>query len=116
MLFRVVVRDQRGGVTDDDVLLTVNAGAGPFRVTAPNTNVVWPGGSSQTVTWDVSNTNGATINCGFVRILLSTDGGQTFPFTLANSTSKDGSETVAIPSNLLPAARLPFYEPNSYAI
>ncbi len=99
--FRVVARDQRGGVTDDEVRLTVNASAGPFLVTTPNTNVIWPGGSQQTVTWSVNNTNTAPINCANVRLLLSTDGGLTFPHTLASSTANDGSETVTVPGNLI---------------
>jgi uncharacterized protein (TIGR03437 family) len=98
--FKVIVRDQRGGVADDTVALTVVSGAGPFAVTAPNTNVSWAGGSSQTVTWSVNNTNAAPINCAQVRILLSTDGGNTFPHTLLSSTANDGSETIVVPSGL----------------
>jgi uncharacterized protein (TIGR03437 family) len=98
--FKVIVRDQRGGIADDDVVINVESGAGPFAVTAPNTNVSWAGGSSQTVTWNVNKTNAAPINCAQVRILLSTDGGNTFPLTLLSSTPNDGSETISVPSGL----------------
>jgi uncharacterized protein (TIGR03437 family) len=96
--FKVTVRDQRGGVSDDDVLIEVDGGSGPFAVTAPNTNVSWTGGTQQTVTWNVNKTNAAPVNCTQVRLLLSTDGGNTFPITLLAATANDGSETLIVPS------------------
>ncbi len=99
--FRLLARDQRGGVADDEVLLTVDANAGPFLVTAPpNTPTTWTGGQVRTVMWSVNNTNAASINCENVRILLSTDGGATFPTTLANSTLNDGSENITVPNGI----------------
>ena len=35
MNFRCTVRDQRGGVNDSSVAITVAGGAGPFAVTSP---------------------------------------------------------------------------------
>jgi uncharacterized protein (TIGR03437 family) len=94
--FRVTIRDQRGGVNEDAIKLTVD-GSGPFLVTAPNTAVNWTGGTSQTVTWSVNGTNNLAAN---VRILLSTDGGQTFPRVLSASTPNDGSATITVPLGL----------------
>ncbi|MBS0196372.1 MAG: hypothetical protein JSR77_06405 [Planctomycetes bacterium] len=97
---RCMVRDNRlngGGVIEDNVNININGTAGPFLVTSPNTAVSWTGGS-QTVTWDVAGTTAAPISCANVRILLSTDGGQTWPTVLADSTPNDGSEAVTIPS------------------
>jgi hypothetical protein len=104
--FRVMIRDNRaggGGVNDDSVTLTVSGSAGPFQVTAPNTAVSWPGGTTQTVTWNVNGTNALAAN---VKITLSTDGGQTFPTTLLNSTPNDGSESVTLPNVNTTQARL----------
>ncbi len=101
--YRVTIRDNRagsGGVNEDSVLLTVNGASGPFLVTAPNTAVTWPGGTMQTVTWSVNNTNVAPVNCANVKITLSTDGGLTFPTTLLASTANDGSETLIVPSGI----------------
>ncbi len=101
--FRVTARDNRaggGGVGDDHVALSVVGNSGPFQVTAPNTAVNWTVGSTQTVTWDVNNTNNAPVNCVNVKISLSTDGGQSFPFVLAGSTPNDGSQSVTVPMGL----------------
>lgn len=98
--FRATIRDNRGGVNDDSMVVTVNGAAGPFAVTQPNAAVTWNGGSSQTVTWDIAGTNLSPISCANIRITLSVDGGATFPYVLATSTPNDGSEAVAIPMGL----------------
>ena len=81
-----------------DVVVTVTNTSGPFQVTAPNTNVTWNAGSTATVTWSVNGTNAGSVNCAAVNILLSTDGGNTFPTVLAASTANDGSEVITVPS------------------
>lgn len=78
--------------------VTVSAAAGPFKVTAPNTNVTWQGTSTQTVTWDVANSDQAPVSCADVYILLSTDGGQNFTDTLAAGTPNNGSALVTVPN------------------
>ncbi len=114
--FRLTVRDNSpysstpplkvGQTAFANVAITVTPTSGPFRVTVPNTNVNWPGGSSQTITWDVANTTLPPVSCANVMISLSTDGGQTFPTVLAASTPNDGSETVTIPSGATTTARI----------
>lgn len=101
---RLTVRDQHGGVADDDVLLTVSASAGPFRVTAPNGSEGLQ--SSATVTWDVAATNSAPVNCLNVNISLSTDSGVSFSVTLLASTPNDGSASVSFPAGSSSTARL----------
>ncbi len=107
MNFRLTVRDNRaggGGVNWASTTVTVNAAAGPFAVTQPNTAVSWSG--VRTVTWDVAGTNVAPVSCANVAIDLSTDGGNTFPTALAASTANDGSEAVAIPNTPTSQARI----------
>ncbi|UYZ63102.1 reprolysin-like metallopeptidase [Hymenobacter weizhouensis] len=107
--FRLVVRDNNpgGGFTNyDETLVTVAGSAGPFRVTAPNTAVSWAANSTQTVTWDVAGSNAAPVNCATVNILLSTNGGTTFPITLAANVPNTGSATVTVPGNATTQARI----------
>lgn len=110
MDFRLSVRDNHGaGSCNDytDVTVTTNASAGPFVVTYPSaTGITWVGGSSQTVTWSVANTNVAPINCTDVRILLSIDGGQTYPYVLSSTTPNDGTETISCPNVSTNTARV----------
>ncbi|MGF2413821.1 MAG: reprolysin-like metallopeptidase, partial [Ferruginibacter sp.] len=104
--FRVTVRDNNpyvAGVTVGqtaftDAVVTVSNTSGPFAVTAPNTAVTWSAGSTATVTWSVNNTTAAPVSCAAVNILLSTDGGLTFPTVLATATANDGTEVITVPS------------------
>lgn len=100
--FRLTVRDNvAGGGTNnsDDVTLTVNGTAGPFILNSPNTNVTWNAGTTQNVSWDVAGTTGNSINATNVDILLSTDGGDTYPITIASGVPNDGSHDIVVPNN-----------------
>ena len=99
--FRLTVRDNRvGGATNnsDDMQVTVNGTAGPFVVNSPNTNVTWNAGTAQTVTWNVAGTTGNGVNAANVDIFLSTDGGDTYPITLASGVTNDGSHDIVVPN------------------
>ncbi len=100
--FRLTVRDNVvGGGTNnsDDMVVTVNGTAGPFVVNSPNTNVTWDAGTTQTVTWNVAGTTGNGVNAANVDIFLSTDGGNTYPITLASGVANDGSHDIIVPNN-----------------
>ena len=82
----------------DEMIVNVSGTAGPFAVTSQNTeNLSWFQGTTQTITWSVnsSNTLAGSVN---VNIKLSTDGGLTFPVTLAGNTPNDGLETITVPN------------------
>lgn len=117
--FRLTVRDNKAGgggvVTGGDgcqagftgfFQINTIATPGPFAVSAPNGGESWNAGSTQTITWNVVNTDQAPINCANVRILLSTDGGNTYPTVIAASTPNDGSEAVTIPGPATTTARI----------
>ncbi|QQS37455.1 MAG: hypothetical protein IPM56_05735 [Ignavibacteriales bacterium] len=109
LTFRLVARDGRaggGGVNYAQLQFNVDGTAGPFVVTSPNTNVSWEGNTVQTITWDVSSTNIAPVNCANVRILLSTNGGQTFDFVVLANTPNDGSEAITLPNLPTSQARI----------
>lgn len=98
--FRFTVRDNRAGGpanNSDDMIVTVNATAGPFTVNSPNTAVSYVGGTSQAITWSVAGTTANGVNCANVDILLSRDGGNTWS-TLLAATPNDGTENVTIPN------------------
>ncbi len=100
MSFQVIARDNRanGGGINTATATVVVAGTGPFGVTSPNTNVTWFLNSNPTVTWNTGGSEAAPISAANVRILLSTDGGATFPTVLNASTPNDGSEAVTSPN------------------
>ncbi|MFN8494041.1 MAG: M12 family metallo-peptidase [Caldilineaceae bacterium] len=108
MKFRFTARDNRlgGGVNYATTTINVTTAAGPFLVTAPNTAVAWDGGSTQHVTWNVAGTDQTPINCANVKILLSTDGGLTYPTSLAASAPNNGAASVTIPNVASPTARI----------
>lgn len=107
--FSLQVRDNwfMGGGVDYQNILVFVAETGPFKVTSPNTSgITWTANSSTTVTWDVANSNVAPVNCSSVRILLSTDGGWTFPIVLAANTPNDGTQSVTVPNLSTTTARI----------
>lgn len=109
MKFRLTARDSKpnaGGTGKDEMNITVSASAGPFALTSSNTIDTFLVGSTETITWNVNNTNAAPVNCALVRILLSTDNGQSFQTVLADSIANDGSETILVPNNLTTTARV----------
>ena len=109
MRFRVTVRDNRadgGAVNSSDMQLSVRAEAGPFNLSSPSSSDVWTAGSAHAVTWNVANTDNAPVSCSSVRILLSTNNGNTYPIVLANATPNDGFEMVTIPGTPSPTSRI----------
>lgn len=104
--FRLTARDGRGGVGNASTKLVLAANAGPFLVTSPNTALSMDAGSTQTVTWSVANTNVAPVNAANVKITLSTDGGNSYPYTLAASTANNGSKAVVLPLVASATARI----------
>ncbi|GAB4427877.1 MAG: zinc-dependent metalloprotease family protein [Bacteroidia bacterium] len=99
MNFRLTVRDQIGGIAQADLNFRVTDLAGPFLVAHPNTAlpVAWVGGAFEEVRWEVAGTDRAPVNCDRVRIRLSTDGGFSYPLTLADSLPNTGSAWVRVP-------------------
>lgn len=110
MDFALTVRDNgtpNGGQTNRDDMTVTLANTGPFRVTAPDTvNESFDAAASTTITWDVAGTTANGINTSNVNILLSTDGGLTFPTTLAANTANDGSESITFPTIYEPYCRI----------
>lgn len=101
MNFALTVRDNKilnGGQTQRDDMVVTTASVGPFLVSTPNTAVSWVAGTNQTVTWAVAGTTANNINATYVDILLSNDGGNTYPIVLASKVPNDGSENITVPN------------------
>lgn len=100
--FSVSARDNHnagGCFATDQLKLTVDGGSGPFLVMAPNTPITWFVGDTQTVSWKVAKTDIAPINCKFVDIYLSVDGGFTYPYLLEKSVPNTGSYQIQVPNH-----------------
>ena len=109
MNFRVTVRDNHSGggaVSTDAMLLNVTSASGPFVITQPFLGTTWTGGTRQTVTWNVAGTSDAPVSCDKVAILLSVDGGNTFPTVLATEVPNNGSASITVPNIATGAARV----------
>ncbi len=109
LTFRMTARDNKaggGGVDYDTITFDVTSSAGPFLVTAPNSAVSWTGGAMETVSWDVANTTASPVSCANVDILLSTDGGFSYPTTILSGTPNDGSQSITVPNLSTTTARI----------
>ncbi|TGV01768.1 zinc-dependent metalloprotease [Flavivirga rizhaonensis] len=84
-----------GGQSSFDTMQIIVEDVTPFTMTNP---VSWAQGSMQTIEWEIGQTTNATINCQNVNIKLSTDGGVTFPITIASNTPNDGSFDYTVPA------------------
>ena len=108
--FDLTVRDNvvgEGQSDSDQMTITINDAAGPFVVTSQNTTgISWTEGGTETITWDVAGTISNGINVSQVNILLSIDGGVTFPIILASNTPNDGAELISVPNFPAPDARV----------
>ncbi len=109
MDFRCTVRDNfmGAGCRDEvDVDLSFHSSAGPFLVVNPNTNLTWTVSSAETIVWNVANTNAAPVSCANVDILLSLDGGFTYPIILASEVPNTGNYGIIVPNEPSTTARV----------
>jgi hypothetical protein len=95
--FRFTARDNRSGVAGANVTLAV-AEAGPFAIIEPKGTITAAPNGFITLNWTVLGTDRAPVNCANVRVLFSTDGGQTFPLVLLASTPNTGTAVVQLPN------------------
>ena len=109
MSFRCTVRDNfpGAGCRDEvDIDLSFHSSAGPFLVLNPNSNLTWTVGASETILWDVAGTDVAPVSCSNVDILLSLDGGYTYPATLAANVPNNGIFDILVPNEITNTARV----------
>ena len=107
--FALTVRDNASGggqVSSDQVKIDVINSAGPFRVLSQASPQTYVAGTTQTISWDVANTDKTPINAQTVDLFLSTDGGLSFPLTLAEDVLNDGEHQVILPGTVTSTARI----------
>jgi len=107
--FALTVRDNNsegGQVASDSVKVEVINTSGPFRVTSQAAGEAYSGGSVQSITWDVADTNQSPINVETVDIFLSTDGGANFSISLAQNVPNSGNAQVQLPGQATASARI----------
>ena len=115
MTFRMVVRDILNGngcflFPDDSIHINAvqTATFAGFKVTSQGTTgISYPGGSTQTVTWDVVGTDVAPVSAANVDIYMSRDGGNTWPDTLGNFPNT-GTASVTVPTPTVTVATVRF--------
>ncbi len=101
LTFRYSVRDNAAGggsTASDNTVITVDGASGPFKVTSQTSATTWTIGNTETVTWDVAGTDVAPVDSPNVDIWFSTDGGQTYPISVALNVPNTGSATVNVPN------------------
>jgi hypothetical protein len=81
----------------DTMTVNVEGTAGPFVVTSQTTSETWDTGTLESVTWDVAGTDVGAVNTPTVNILLSIDGGITYPFILATDVPNNGAHSITVP-------------------
>jgi subtilisin-like proprotein convertase family protein len=111
MEFRMSATDfhnaMAGCSDEDNIIISTDAGAGPFLVLGPNSAMdTWTEGNLVDVTWDVANTDASSVNCSAVDIFLSRDGGYTYPDTLAIGASNTGMATIEVPTGITTQGRV----------
>ncbi|MEM1336931.1 MAG: reprolysin-like metallopeptidase [Bacteroidota bacterium] len=98
--FALTVRDNNsegGQVASDSVQIRVIDAAGPFQVTSQNNGEVYSAGSIQEIRWEVANTDIAPVGTQLVDLLLSLDGGLSFPILVAENLPNTGTATIQLP-------------------
>ncbi|MGD9402068.1 MAG: C25 family cysteine peptidase [bacterium] len=83
---------EEGGDTEDPVV----------TVTSPDGGETWGVGSAHDITWAATDNVGVTS----IDILLSTDGGSTFPTTIATGEANDGTYPWTVPAEITTQARV----------
>lgn len=96
------IKNNKGCFTIPDDMVTLNAVTNTansgFKVTSQGSSgVTYLGGSTQTVTWTVLNTNVSPINATSVNIYMSTTGGTSWQYLVGNFPNT-GSASVIIPN------------------
>jgi hypothetical protein len=93
--FRLMAYDNQGGVSYDETKLTVVDSGEAFVLNVPLLDDIWTENTNN-ISWQVSNTNVAPINCETVDVFLSQNNGESFDIALANNIANNGNTDISI--------------------
>ena len=85
--FRLTVRDGKGGVATDEMIVKIVAAQSSFKITAPSSGADLQPGVATVVTWEVDS---SLSGCSTVDISMSENGNDNFDVILADGTANDG--------------------------
>ncbi len=113
LTFRLVARDNHpmGSAAGwEEVKFKVAPNSGPFEMLTPNEPLKLKAGDKVDVTWDVSNTDIAPVNCKYVDIYFALDSDLDFDgpnmILAATQVPNDGHEAVIVPNVVTPRTRI----------
>ena len=98
MNFVLLTRDNKGGVTEDAMKVTVVNTGNPFEVLSQTDTTTLSASQNLSVQWEVANTTQAPISCSSVDISLINNNG--LSSTLLENTPNDGAQSFTTPSDL----------------
>lgn len=97
--FTLLSRDNKGGVSQDNVALNVINTGTAFEVLSQSSSTTFSANQKISVSWEVANTTQPPISCSHVSIGLIDNNGMTVP--LVSSTPNDGSHSLTVPANIV---------------
>lgn len=103
LTFRLTVRDNGGDdatIAQADTRVRVVDTGASFAMGSPMEGDAVPAAGPLTLRWDVAGTTLAPISCHFLEVHLSVDGGETWPYRLADSQRNEGHATLALPDEV----------------
>ncbi len=115
--FRVTVRDGQGGLARDDLQLTVDGDAGPFRITSQQTAETLYPVNPLLLSWDTADTDHAPVDCPAVDISLLSFNGSSNEYgetRLRSNEPNDGQALLRLPDRFARRARLRVACSNNY--
>ncbi|WP_339719280.1 reprolysin-like metallopeptidase [uncultured Paraglaciecola sp.] len=103
MRFRLTARDNKGGVNQQDLVISVASSSESFSIDTPGE---WQALFEQTVTWNMGDTLTSPINCANVDIVLIADSNNPTETIVQLQTPNDGQQNVRAPNITSAAAKL----------
>lgn len=101
--FRLVARDNRGGVASDDMKVKILSDARFSLYPIPGNHIT--AGQQNVVNWEVGGTDRPPISCSMVNISLSSDEGVSWQ-SIAQKQPNNGAASIYIPVDIAETARI----------